>query len=152
MIETKTKSINGNDYSVVQLPARRALNLKMKLLKTFGAGIAALYNAYENDPNAADQVLPQAIMLLTANVDDKTFDQFVLDMLPGVRKNGMELTPSVIDAEFAGSLSELMEVLKFVLEANFGDFFREGGIINLLLANLRTNKTQTVPNQELKAL
>ena len=42
MIETKEKQIGDATYSVTQLPARRALKLKNKLIKMFGTAITQL--------------------------------------------------------------------------------------------------------------
>ena len=43
MIQTKEKQIHGAVYSVTQLPARRALRLKAKLLRLFGPALAHLF-------------------------------------------------------------------------------------------------------------
>lgn len=43
MIETREKHINGSVYSCTQLPARRALRMKAKLLRIFGPALAQLF-------------------------------------------------------------------------------------------------------------
>lgn len=129
MIETLEKEINGSTYSVTQLPARRALKLQAKLAKMLSPFLAEMLIAAESTETS----LSKAVQLLVSEIDDKTFDQFVMDMLPGVRKNNVELTPSTVDLEFAGNLNELFLVLKFVLEANFSDFFQESGIFKMLI-------------------
>lgn len=129
MIETLEKEINGSTYSVTQLPARRALKLQAKLAKMLSPFLAEMLIAAESTESS----LSKAVQLLVSEIDDKTFDQFVMDMLPGVRKNNVELTPSTVDLEYAGNLNELFLVLKFVLEANFSDFFQEGGIFKMLI-------------------
>ncbi len=43
MIETREKQIHGAVYSVTQLPARRALRLKARLLRLFGPALAQLF-------------------------------------------------------------------------------------------------------------
>lgn len=131
MIETLEKEINGAMYSVTQLPARRALRLQAKLIKLFGAAASQLF---VGTANQSDEYLVKAIQALVCELDDKTFDQFVMEMLQGVRKNGMELKPEVVDMEFAGNLNDLYFLLKFVLEVNFGDFLAEGGIIRQLIS------------------
>lgn len=129
MIETLEKEINGSTYSVTQLPARRALKLQAKLAKMLSPFLAEMLIAAESTETS----LSKAVQLLVSEIDDKTFDQFVMDMLPGIRKNNIELTPSMVDLEYAGNLNELFLVLKFVLEANFSDFFLEGGIFKMLI-------------------
>lgn len=133
MIQTKEKQIQGAIYSVTQLPARRALRLKAKLLRLFGPALAQLLlpgSAQENMtglPFTKTEAV-KAVESLIAQLDDKTFEGLVLELCQGVRKDGMELTESVIDIEFAGDLGTLMQVLWFVIDCNFGSFFGESGI------------------------
>lgn len=138
MIETKEKVISGSNYAVTQLPARRALRLQAKLVKLLGPAVSTIFVA-TGDLDNADQSIPKAITALATQLDDKTFDQLVLDLLQGqVRKNGKEITEQVLDLEFAGKLNELFLVLAFVLEVNFGDFFQKEGILSGFL-NLQMN-------------
>lgn len=153
MIETKEKEINGNVYSVTQLPARRALRLKAKLIKTFGPALTQLILTYrEDDKKPIDKMtdeekereilfsqaspidiyrihdlkksaLVKAIQILSSAIDEKTFDEFCLEILQGCRRNGVEMIASNIDMDFAGNLSTLYEVIFFVLEVNYADFF-----------------------------
>lgn len=136
MIQTKEKQIKGAVYSVTQLPARRALRLKAKLLRLFGPALAQLFLPGSNAESMSG--LPfskaeavRAVESLMSQLDDKTFESLVLELCQGVRKDGMELTDSVIDIEFAGDLGTLMQVLWFVIDCNFGSFFVESGIGNL---------------------
>lgn len=136
MIETREKQINGSTYSCTQLPARRALRMKAKLLRIFGPSLAQLFLPGGTDKNMAG--LPfskgeavKAIECVMLQLDDKTFENLVLELCQGVRKEGMELTDSVIDVEFAGDLPTLMQVLAFVVDCNFGSFFGESGIGSL---------------------
>jgi hypothetical protein len=133
MIQTLEKTINGSSYSVTQLPARRALRLQAKLVKLLGPAVSTIFVA-SGDLDNADQSIPKAIAALASQLDDKSFDQLVLDLLQGqARKNGKEINEAVLDMEFAGNLNELFLLLAFVLEVNFGDFFREGGILSSFL-------------------
>lgn len=166
MIETKEKEINGNVYSVTQLPARRALKLKAKLLKMFGAALTQLFlTAFNNESKEQEEEQENAlvdnykvadmknsafvkgIQLLVSNVDDKTFDELCLEILQGVRRNGAEMTSQLIDMSFAGKLTDLYLVMFFVLEVNFADFFAFSGIGSLSQAtnplSQDTKKTYT---------
>ena len=136
MIETREKQIHGAVYSVTQLPARRALRLKAKLLRLFGPALAQLFLPGNNSESMSG--LPfskteavRAVESLMSQLDDKIFESLVLELCQGVRKDGMELTDSVIDVEFAGDLGTLMQVLWFVIDCNFGSFFGESGIGSL---------------------
>lgn len=151
MIETKEKVINGSSYAVTQLPARRALKLKTKLIKLFGPALTQLFmTAFEektivkpdlqeeNEERLVQQQIDdmkkanfvKGVQLLVQNLDEKTFDELVLEMIQGVRKDGKELTLGAIDMDFAGNLYHLYELLYHVLETNFADFFALGGIGN----------------------
>jgi hypothetical protein len=149
-IETKEKKIGDAVYMVTQLPARRALRLKAKLIKLFGAAFTQ-FVLMANDPAEKDvkdmtaeeiaelsaaglvdqyrlRDLKRAsavkvVQLLAQTIDDKTFDDLCVEILQGVRRDGVELLPSAIDLAFAGCLMELYTVILFVLEVNFSDFF-----------------------------
>ena len=123
MIETKEKEVGGSTYSVTQMPAIRALKVQARLLRLIGPSFAAMIASGD------DSSIPMAITLLTDKLDEKTFENLVLELTQGVRKDGIELTRSKIDLDFAGNLNELFRVLQFILEVNFADFFQEGGII-----------------------
>ncbi len=150
MIETKQKEIGGAVYSVTQLPARRALKLKAKLIKMFGPSVShILMTATEPQEkpvkemneeelvhhNAISPVdhyrimelrknsLVKGIQLLAQDLDEKVFDQLCVEMLQCVRRDNVELVESIIDTVFAGNLMELYLVIAFVLEVNYADFF-----------------------------
>jgi hypothetical protein len=140
MIETREKQIHGAVYSVTQLPARRALRLKSKLMRLFGPALAQLLLPGGNSENItglpfSKQEAVKAVESLIQQLDDKTFENLVIELCQGVRKEGMELTESVIDVEFAGDLGTLMQVLWFVIDCNFGSFFGESGIGSLFGAS-----------------
>jgi len=139
MYQTLEKTINGSTYSLTQLPARRALKLKARLLKVFGPSLAQMVFASKD---AFDQEnVVKAMNLLVDHIDDATFEKLTVELLQGVRKQGVELTDSVIDSEFAGDLGTLFLVLWFVLEANYGSFFALSGIGNPFNAPEPQDKT-----------
>lgn len=114
MIETKEKIIDGATYTVTQLPARRALKLKTKLIKIFGPMFMG-----------ADTLSFQNVC---QNMDENQFEAICMEMLQGVRKNNVELTPATFDLEFAGDMAGLYKLLIFILEVNFSNFFLMIGI------------------------
>lgn len=147
MIDTKDKEINGCMYAVTQMPAMRAIGMQARLIKLLGPSFATMFVAATEDIKTADRSIPQALMILSSQLDEKTFQQLVLDLMQGVRKDGVELTKSIIDIEFAGKLNTLFLVMQFVLEVNYADFFQEGGIIKALLPSAQ-NQTTPESNQE----
>lgn len=147
MIETIEKKIGNSSYMITQFPARRALKLQAKLLKMIGPSAALIFAAAAKDLDTADDAIPQAVRLLAEQLDDKTFDTFVVELLQQVRKDGVELNEKTIDFEFAGRLNELFLVVQQVLEVNFGDFFQEGGILKSLM---KKEENEKVPQQLIK--
>lgn len=133
MIKAEDKVINGNNYTVTQMTARKALALQAKLMKLLGPSAGVMLSQAGKSAEEAEKCLPQAIIMLVNQLDERTFDSLVMELMQGVRKDNFELTPQVLDMEFAGNLNTLFLVLQFVLEVNFGDFFAQGGILNGLL-------------------
>lgn len=138
MIETLEKEICGSVYAVTQMTALRAVRMQARLIKLLGASVATLFSSSSIDE--AEGSFSKAVSLLSENLDEISFENLVLDLLQSVRKNGLELTKSVIDIEFAGKLNELFLVLQYILEVNFSDFFLEGGIIGNLMKQNQTVK------------
>lgn len=138
MIETREKIIEGAKYTVTQMTARRAIKMKAKLIRLFGAALAEIFLPSNETPiegaafSKVDAV--NAIQKLALQLDENTLESLIVTLLQGVRKEGVELTESTLDLEFAGKLDVLYKVLWFVLEVNFESFFGEGGIGSLFLA------------------
>ena len=135
MIETREKEINGSVYCVTQMPARRALRMKAKLLKQFGTALAEIFLPSKDTPiegaGFSKKEAINALQALSCELDERAFELLVMELLSGVRKNGVELTEAIVDMEFAGDLSTLFKVVWFVLEVNFASFFGESGIGDL---------------------
>lgn len=133
MISVKEKEIDGAKYMVTQMTARQALKMQAKLVKLLGPCVAeAITSIFSKEDR--ENGLSKAIMALATQLDEKTFDGLIFELLQGVRKNGMELREAEINLEFAGALNTLYKVIGFVLEANYADFLAEGGIIQTLIA------------------
>lgn len=141
MIETLDKVINGANYSVTQMPAMRAIRMQARLLKLVGPSFAAMIASSDHE---SDSSLPLALNLLVDKLDEKSFEQLVLDLMQGVRMDGVELTKTKIDLEFAGQTNDLYVVMQFVLEVNFSDFFQPGGIISVLINSMNQKKVSPV--------
>lgn len=117
MIQTIIKDINGSKYEITQFTARRALRLQARLIKALGPFLFEL----SSSPG-------KAIQLLAESVSENELESLAVDILSSTRKSGMELTPAIIDMEFAGDLGTLYEVCKAVLEVNFENFWKALGI------------------------
>lgn len=151
MIETREQVINGSRYTVTQMTARRALRMKARLLKMFGKALAQIFLP-SNDESIQGMAFSKnsavsAIQSLCESMDDKAFESVLVELLSGVRKEGMELTEGIIDLEFAGDLATLYQVVWFVLEANYSNFFQALGIT---LPSNEVVKQATSSKKELK--
>ncbi len=113
MIDTREKVIDGAVYTVTQLPARRALRLKAKLIKTFGSLLLGDHSNFQS---------------ICQSLDENQFEAICMEMLQGVRKNGVELNPATFDLEFAGDMAGVYKLLLFVIEVNYANFFTMFGI------------------------
>ena len=68
------------------------------------------------------------MQLLANSIAEDTLENLVVEILSSTRKEGMELTPPVIDMEFAGDIGTLYEVVRFALEVNYENFWKALGI------------------------
>ena len=145
-IQTQEKEINGSIYTVTQLPARRALRLKSKLIKVFGPIFAQFFikvRAEEDSEQAQKDSIIKSIEMFSHNLDSTEFEALVMEILQGVRKSGMELTSAIVDMEFAGDMSSLYKLIWFVVEVNFANFFELLGIGNLFQSQENLEPTPT---------
>jgi transcriptional accessory protein Tex/SPT6 len=126
------KSIGGENYTITQMTARRALRMKARLFKLLGPAISEILAGGRG--NFLDH-LPKAAQILTSNMDDQNIEDIVLELLKDVRKNGREITPSVFDLEFAGCLDLLYRVIWEILEVNYKGFFEMCSIGGLFQAD-----------------
>ena len=140
MIDSKEIDLNGNKYTVTQMTARNAIKMQARLMRLLGPAASAIFVAAAKDLKTADDAIPTAITYLVQQLDEKTFENLVMDLMHGVRKNNYEMSPQSIDVEFSGDLNTLFLLLKFILEVNFGDFFSEGGIFKSLMPAVATTE------------
>ena len=112
MIRTVEISIDGAKYAISQFPARHALRIQAKLIKTLGP---FLYEISEDKK--------KALTLLSQTIKEDDLVNLATELLSCTRKDGIELTPSIIDLEFAGGLGTLYKVALQVIEVNYENFF-----------------------------
>lgn len=156
MIETRETTINEEQYSCTQLPARRALRLQYKLIKLFGPGVSLVLRPDMSKGKMEgatftiginQQAIASAIMSITSQMDDAAFEGLIKEILQGVRKGGRELTDSFIDHEFAGDMGTLWKVVWFALGTNYDSFFGDRGFGSLFSdsSEQEAQNTQTTP-------
>lgn len=125
MIESKSKVINGRNYTVPQLPTFEALDTFEALSKVLGPGLAALSSA------GMEGNLEPVAAALFGRLGGGELRKLATMLLKGVTvslpaKNGEMAEMQVLQiaaTHFAGNLFEMFQVLAFAAEVNFADFF-----------------------------
>lgn len=128
MIETTEKVISGKidgvaadvTYTVKQLPAMKALRVSVKLAKTLGGGLSAA--AGGGMASVMEMDLGNIVKGVMENLDEEETPKLILELMQGVTRNGVVITPEVFDKVYAANFGELFSALKLVLEVNFGGF------------------------------
>jgi hypothetical protein len=139
MIEEKTKVINENTYVVQQFAARRGLKLKTRLIKLIAPTAFALMGSVGKDKQgnisldseANPDMVAKAVSGLVNNLESDSVVELIFALLETTRRNGVEVTGqngSHFDMIYAANYGELSQALMFVIEVNFGSFFRDLGI------------------------
>jgi len=128
MIQKKQKTIEGQvegaktdvEYEVEQFPAMTGMRIAVKLAKTFGGGIGQA--ASGGMESVMDMDVSKVITAIVENLDEDATPKLVADLLARTKRNGVHLTPDVIDTVYSANFGELLSALKFVLEVNYGGF------------------------------
>lgn len=145
-IKTEEKEIDGNKYKVSAFAGRESFKIKIKLVKLLAPAMAVLVDSLGKKDSIADvdimnidfEKVGDAVLKLTEHMSEDDFVNFVLRMLSKSRKNGVEITASLFDLEFAGNLTTVYKLLFFVIQVNYPDFFQLGASIT----NLNTGDSQ----------
>lgn len=145
-LETRKEVIDGRNITVVQLPGRRALKLKVKLIKLLGPSFANLVGKLKKkgsalDTDIAPSDIAHAMEGLSMVLDPDKYLLLMYDILASTRVQDEDSdalleanTDAAFDILFAGHQLFLYKVVWFTLRTNYPDFFGEGGIG--LLSNL----------------
>lgn len=137
MIQTKTTTINGREWSVTQWSGTKNLDVIHALSGILGPTLSKGIPGGANLLNGEFD-LGKAIDGLLAGIGTKeNFKALMFQLLSNTQVGGMKVgTPEAFDAAFSGpEVFDLVPGLKFVLEVNFGDFMRAvGGIIDRFAA------------------
>jgi hypothetical protein len=144
---TKTKNIDGIEFTATQFPALEAVRLKAYLLGKFGPALAELLGMFANgitgkgsiaDMNLDSKLLADAVEKLMANLSEEEFVALLKRLFRLVTAKGSrDGKPFVCaftsddDASFEASFElafkdrtfSIYPVILLVLEANYPDFF-----------------------------
>ena len=144
-LDAKTEMIDGHKWTVCPFPARRAIQLKVRLAKAIGPAIAELIPALgalgkdapaadatpEANTDAALSAFPKAMACLAENLGEEEFTQTILDLMELSSRDDTTITPEYFDTAFAGNFAEMYKAIWFILKVNYSDFFKGLGASNI---------------------
>lgn len=117
MLQQKTVTIEGQEYLLTQFPATAGLKYQKKLAKVLLPSLAEIVKA-----QMSQEVSPMGVALekLAENIDQIDEDLLKEMILKGAAKGSMAIN---FDQEFAGAYDKMFELLKEIVEFNFGSLF-----------------------------
>ena len=132
--KTEEKIIGDTRYRVRVLPSSKARALLVRLLRVTGPAFSAMSDALKGAKGLDDidtGSIGHALSSLAANLNESDLE-FVISnvMAPQHLEYSSDgaawpnMTVDVADIHFAGKTDELLKLLGFALEVNFGSFFR----------------------------
>ena len=131
-LESKSKEIKGDTYTVAQFKASKALRTLVELSKIAGPSIAILVEDDKKGDKKAPlskDLIGKAMVALTDRLDTSSVESLVNTMAASTTiQVGNAGKPQALlgvwELHFAGSdLPKLFEWLRFALEVHFKDFF-----------------------------
>lgn len=135
MYEAKDKEIDGHKVTVTQWPARKALTVKLRLVRAIGPGLGEIIGGMKGTEESvldSDMDLSKvttALEKLLSALDEATFMALIKTLISSVRVDEVDMSnEKEFDMMFTSKLELLYKVIWFVLEVNYGSFFGEGGI------------------------
>lgn len=113
-----SKTINGRTYTVAKMPAFRALDVFEMIVSLVGPGFVSIVGINEDVTKVA-----QALFSKLGGGKIKELTKVLLDGVI-VEENGKQ-SPMLtgFDLRYSGKLWEVFQVLGFVVEVNYADFF-----------------------------
>ncbi|MCK5609858.1 hypothetical protein KAR91_48750 [Candidatus Pacearchaeota archaeon] len=138
-IETQEREIDGHKYTVTSFGGIEGTKIKSVLLKHLGPAafsfgvVGSVSEKGFLETNIDPMMVAQLFEGLFSKLDENQYVTFILRLLSNTRRDNIELSKDVYNAEFAGEYRSLYKVLFFVLEVNYKkSFFVEGGIGELV--------------------
>lgn len=148
--KTESKQIGDHEYSVTQWPATKALLMKARLAKVFGASIAMIGAAAmgkSRDDSKDAKALADGLESLFNNNSPEALVGLFKESIIGVACDGNKITESSFEELFSGdNLLDIYKVFLFVVKVNYGNLVK-GQSVDNLLANLK-EKFSTQSNSQ----
>lgn len=128
---TETKQIGDHEFSVTQWPADKAILMKMKLGKAFGASIGKIAsialesNKKQTTDSEQAQALSEGISMLFESNSPEEITKLIKDSVIGVAVDGTKITETTFNQIFSGDdLMDVYKVFIFVIKVNYGNLLK----------------------------
>ena len=116
MIKQKTVTIEGDEYLLNSMPATKGLKCLKQITKVVGPAIAEL---------DGEESFMKVIGKLLDNLDSVDVESLVKELVASAAKGNMAIN---FDTEFSGDYVKLFNLVKEIVEFNFGSVFTLVGI------------------------
>lgn len=141
MLKTETTVIDGEEYTLSQLPAMRSLKLFSKLAGILGPALAKAGGLAGTDGSADLGALAELVGMLAAKLPGEELEAITNDLLWNLRRGTLDVAPKKgFDLAFAGKATTVFKLLRWAFEVNYGDFFAAG---RDLIAQAQTRPAQS---------
>ena len=117
MTNSKTVVVGDVEYKINLLPPTRSIKLLTKISKVIGEPMATMSGA--GDEKKVEDLMPKAVQLLMANMDEDSVIIIIKEMMSCVFKENKSIN---FEIEFLGRLDVMIDLCKEVLELNYKEF------------------------------
>jgi len=150
--KVRSKEIDGDKYTVTPFLGIEGFKVKTKLLSKLAPSIGGALGSIPpgsksiGDVDVGKVLGPGTLDRLADVLDERELTEFMLRLLKSTTCNDKEITEEFFNLHFAASFHTLWKVLFFVLEVNYGSFFADGGIGQLLVQAATTSTNPSTKN------
>ena len=135
-LEAQSREIDGKTYTVSPFVGEESVKIWTRLVKLLGPSFGSW----------SDVGMGAAVTKLCELLDENDFSAFVIRLLKSTRQNGTLIDRNVFNVVFAGELAHLFNVLAFVVEVNYGDFYKGDSSIGVRIRTF-LKRTMTIPKE-----
>ena len=127
MLAQKTVTVRDTDYLLTQFPATKGIRLLKQIIKLVGPSFAEISKVGESADVAEQQrLIGMAMEKLFENLDAVDVEALIKELVTSASKGSASIN---FDFEFSGQYEKLFELVKAIVEYNFGSVFTLVGTI-----------------------
>jgi hypothetical protein len=127
MISQKNVTVRDTEYLLTQFPATKGLRLLKQIIKLVGPSFAEISKVGEKASEEDQQrLIGLAMEKLFDNLDTVDVEALIKELVTSASKGSVGLN---FDVEFAGQYEKMFELVKAIVEFNYGSVFTLVGTI-----------------------